>query len=290
MAADLSEGGSGRCLCGEVRYDFEGPPNWQAHCHCESCRRATSSPFTSYFGVSHGKWRWTGATAAVHASSPGVRRHFCARCGSPMAYEGERWAHEIHFHAASLDDPRAYRPTVHVNWNERLPWVVICDGLPVHRTPRRLASSDDFAPVLALIRDAFAGMEGRIDPPSSMHRLTEAALAGMAGSGEVWVLDEPGGPVACMVLTPAPDHLYLGKLAVDARFRGQGLARQMVRLAVSRARERGLPEVRLQTRVELTENHAAFAAMGFRQTGATAHPGFDRPTSLTFARPVPPGD
>jgi len=28
------------------------------------------------------------------------------------------------------------------------------------------------------------------------------------------------------------------------------------------------------------------AALGFRQTGATAHPGFARPTSLTFARTV----
>lgn len=289
MASDLSSGGSGHCLCGQVRYVFEGPPNWQAHCHCESCRRATSSPFTSYFGVGHGQWRWVGGEPAVHLSSPGVRRHFCPRCGSPMAYEGARWPHEIHFFAASLDDPTAYRPTVHVNWNERLPWVAVRDGLPVHRTPRRLTPGDDFAPVLSLIRTAFAFMDGRIDPPSSMHRLTVDALAGMAAAGEVWVLDEPEGPVACVVLTPKTDHLYLGKLAVAEAFRGQGLARQLVRLAASRARERGLPEVRLQTRVELVENHAAFTAMGFERTGATAHPGFDRPTSLTFAMPAAKG-
>ncbi|MFZ5749647.1 MAG: GNAT family N-acetyltransferase [Pseudomonadota bacterium] len=159
----------------------------------------------------------------------------------------------------------------------------------MHRTPRRLTPDDDFAPVLSLIRTAFAFMDGRIDPPSSMHRLTVDALAGMAAAGEVWVLDEPEGPVACAVLTPRTDHLYLGKLAVAEAFRGQGLARQLARLAASRARERGLPEVRLQTRVELVENHAAFTAMGFERTGATAHPGFDRPTSLTFAMPVAKG-
>lgn len=286
MISDLSAGGSGHCLCGLVRYVFDGPPDWQAHCHCESCRRATSSPFTSYFGVSHGQWRWAGIEPAVHVSSPGVRRHFCPRCATPLAYEGARWSHEIHFFAASLDDPAAYRPTVHVNWNERLPWVAICDGLPVHRTPRQLAPGDDFAPVLSLIRSAFAFMDGRIDPPSSMHRLTEADLSGTAATGEVWVLEEPEGPVACAVLTPKTDHLYLGKLAVAEAFRGQGLARQLVRLAASRARDLGRPEVRLQTRVELVENHAAFVAMGFSKVGETAHPGFDRTTSLTFALPA----
>jgi hypothetical protein len=39
-------------------------------------------------------------------------------------------------------------------------------------------------------------------------------------------------------------------------------------------------------RVELTETHATFRALGFTETGRTAHPGFDRPTSITFRRPV----
>jgi hypothetical protein len=34
------------------------------------------------------------------------------------------------------------------------------------------------------------------------------------------------------------------------------------------------------------ENHATFRALGFAEAGRTAHEGFDRPTSITFARPV----
>jgi hypothetical protein len=45
----------------------------------------------------------------------------------------------------------------------------------------------------------------------------------------------------------------------------------------------GLDHLELQTRVELTENHATFRAMGFVETGRTAHPGYDR-TSITFRR------
>jgi len=283
---DLSQGGSGHCLCGAVRYAFDAAPNWQAHCHCESCRRATSSPYTSYFGVSHGHWRWTGETPKVFMSSPGVKRHFCGTCGSPMAFEGDRWPHEIHFFAATLDDPAAFRPAAHANWNEHLPWVNPDDGLPRMRTPRRLHPGEDMAAVLRLVQDSFAFMQGRIDPPSSATRLTAAGIARQAAEGEVWVLDDLGVPVACLFLTPKTDCLYLGKLAVDARFRRQGLAQALVRHAESRAKLLVLAVLELQTRVELTENHAAFRAMGFAETGRTAHEGFDRPTTITFRKPV----
>src|SRR5690606_15911070 len=164
------------------------------------------------------------------------RRHFCDRCGTPMAYEATRWSHEIHFYAATLDDPSRYLPTLHVNWNEHLPWVKLADGLPVHRTPRRLSPDEDSGPTLALVRGAFAFMEGRIDPPSSMHRLTESAVSDQARAGEIWLLEELGAPVACIFLTPRRDSLYVGKLAVDTAYRGQGLARQLIDHAAARAK------------------------------------------------------
>ena len=278
------DGGGGRCLCGAVRYEFDGPPNWQAHCHCESCRRATSAPFTSFFAVDHARLRFTGIAPATYTSSPGVARSFCPRCGSPVAYQSPARAHELDLYALTLDDPSRFAATVHVHFNERLPWLHVSDGLPREWVPRRMAAEEDFGPVLSLLRAAFAFMEGRIDPPSSLHRLTAAALAGQAREAEVWVAEETGQPVACMVLTPQADTLYLGKLAVAETHRGQGLGRQMAEHALARARALGLSRVTLQTRVELTENHAAFEAMGFRKTGATAHAGYDRPTSFTYAR------
>ncbi|MCV2867891.1 GNAT family N-acetyltransferase [Defluviimonas sp. WL0002] len=140
--------------------------------------------------------------------------------------------------------------------------------------------------VLSLVRHAFDSMDGRIDPPSSMHRLTPGAIAEQARAGEVWVIEDLGSPIACIFLTLQGDRLYLGKLAVDDRFRGQGLARELVDHAASRARALGLSMLELQVRVELTENQHAFQSMGFQKTAETAHDGYDRPTSLTFARRV----
>lgn len=127
-------------------------------------------------------------------------------------------------------------------------------------------------------------MDGRIDPPSSMHRMSLQTLEAQAADGEVWAIGTP--PVACFVLSPKEDSLYIGKLAVASAARGRGLARRLFDLADARAAELGLDWLELQTRIELIENHATFSALGFRMTAETSHPGYDRPTSLTFRRPV----
>lgn len=151
-------------------------------------------------------------------------------------------------------------------------------------TPYRARAPFDWAALLQLIRAEFAYMEPRINPPSSMHRLTEADIAAKSETGEVWVIGAP--PVACVFLTYQPESLYIGKLAVALDQRGKGLARALVAKAEDRARELGLGWLELETRVELVENHATFARMGFHEVGRKAHAGFDRPTSITFRRAV----
>lgn len=145
---------------------------------------------------------------------------------------------------------------------------------------------DDMAAVLRLTRAEFAYMDGVINPPSSMHRLTVEDIARHASDDEVWAIGAP--PVACAVFTVKGDALYIGKLAVDGAHRGQGHARALLDLAQVRAAARGLHWLELQTRVELTANHATFRRLGFHETGRTAHPGHDRPTSITFRRAVAP--
>ena len=120
----------GRCLCGRVRFEFQGPENWRGHCHCESCRRSTSSPLTTWLGVPRAGFAFTGELPKIYVSSPGVRRSFCGTCGAPMAYENERFPDEIHLYAASLDNPEDFEPDFHVHYAERLSWLHLQDTLP----------------------------------------------------------------------------------------------------------------------------------------------------------------
>lgn len=152
--------------------------------------------------------------------------------------------------------------------------------------PRRMAADEDMGPVHSLLTMAFASMEGRIDPPSSLNRMGVVDLAKAAAASELWVIEAEAGPLACMILTPQADGIYLGKLAVAQAVRGQGLARQLIDHSILRAQALGVSAVTLQTRIELVENHAAFTAMGFDMVGTTAHPGFDRPTTVNFRRRV----
>lgn len=152
--------------------------------------------------------------------------------------------------------------------------------------PKRVRSPYDWTAILRLIQTEFAYMEARIDPPSSMHKLDVRAIAEQSESGEVWVIETDAGLAACMFLTIHPDRLYLGKLAVDYRMRGQGLARCLVEQAGKRAQALGLHALELQSRIELIENHTAFRKMGFEVTKYTAHEGFIMPTSVTMSKSI----
>ncbi len=121
---------TGHCLCGTCGFAYSGAPRFMAHCHCESCRRATAAPFTSFIGIPDGQWRWTGAPPQEYCSSPGVIRSFCPQCGSQLAYRAENFAGEIHFYAALLDEPANFVPTLHVHSDEMLPWLHLSDTLP----------------------------------------------------------------------------------------------------------------------------------------------------------------
>lgn len=121
---------TGHCLCGTVRFAARGEPKWVAHCHCESCRRATSAAFATYAGYPADAVTWTTAAPRAYASSPGVTRTFCGNCGSPMSFSGARWPGEIHLFAASFDTPETLTPHVHVYAEEQLSWVHLGDDLP----------------------------------------------------------------------------------------------------------------------------------------------------------------
>ncbi|GLS37561.1 N-acetyltransferase [Mesorhizobium tianshanense] len=144
------------------------------------------------------------------------------------------------------------------------------------------ADFDRWDEVLALIMRAFASMDGVIDPPSSAHRLTVESLRDKARQETGFAAQKDGRTVGCIFVLERANDFCVGKLAVEPGFQGQGIGRQLMQAVEDLARSRCKPAIELQTRVELTGNHAAFARLGFRETERTAHEGYDRPTSITM--------
>jgi hypothetical protein len=128
---------TGRCLCGGILYEYAGPPEEALHCHCESCRRQTSSPVATFVMVKASALRFTRGTPKEFCSSPGVWRSFCPDCGSPIAYRSERHPQIVDLYAGTLDDPGAVVPGCHVHTSEQVAWFEMLDELPRFAGSRR---------------------------------------------------------------------------------------------------------------------------------------------------------
>ncbi|RYE62702.1 MAG: GNAT family N-acetyltransferase [Oxalobacteraceae bacterium] len=140
--------------------------------------------------------------------------------------------------------------------------------------------------LLTLILSSFAYMDGVIDPPSSAHRLTPASLVQKARDETAFVAEEDGKLAGCVFLKPEHGCLYVGKLAISPAFQNRGLGRRLLSVAEDIARQHGLPALRLETRIELTSNHATFEKWGFVRTAENAHAGYARTTSIEMRKPL----
>ena len=128
---------NGHCFCKAVRFTYEGDPKSTLNCHCESCRRALSAPIATWLTIARTAFRFTAAIPEYYASSNGVRRSFCGKCGASLTYENEQRPDEIDVLACALADPAAVQPEAHIFVAERLPWFDTADQLPRYQQTRR---------------------------------------------------------------------------------------------------------------------------------------------------------
>lgn len=144
----------------------------------------------------------------------------------------------------------------------------------------------DWQALEAPLREAYAPMETRIDPPSFLTTMTLGDIARKAVDEDLFLALDGARPVACGFGTPKGTHYEIGKVAVAASHRKRGLARALMNAAAARAVALNLHGLQLFARVELTENHTTYRALGFTKHGTFTHEGYARPTALTFRRPL----
>lgn len=127
---------TGKCLCGECRFEFRGPPQQSGFCHCNMCKRATGGAFAVLAQVRLKDVSWTGRQASSYRSSPIATRGFCRRCGTPLylQYDGDE---VIRFTAGCLDNPEGLEPSGHYGVESRLAWADIAIDLPAEKTKER---------------------------------------------------------------------------------------------------------------------------------------------------------
>src|SRR5947208_13941275 len=112
MEGRMSEGFSGGCACGKVRYECNEKPLVQLICYCRDCQRASGSAYAAVLIVPRDRLAFTGPELKFHdvtANSGRImRRGFCSACGSPISIRRPETPQVEMLQAASLDDPSSF--------------------------------------------------------------------------------------------------------------------------------------------------------------------------------------
>ena len=133
------------CVCGAVQLEISGEPAVQAYCHCNSCRSWLGAPI-------HAATLWPAQNVKIvkgadnlglYKKTEASHRQFCKSCGAPVL---------IGHPAMGLTDLPAgsvaglsYKPTVHVNYGEKV--MSVRDGLPKFKDfPKEFGGSGETLP------------------------------------------------------------------------------------------------------------------------------------------------
>lgn len=119
---------TGGCQCGAVRYRANGELGFPHVCHCRMCQKASGNYFMPFAGVIWANFTVTRGDPTWFQSSDAVKRGFCARCGTPLFYDGG--TDHISITLGSLDHPEDVKPQVQTNLGRKMPWFSELDTLP----------------------------------------------------------------------------------------------------------------------------------------------------------------
>tara|TARA_R110001583_G_scaffold19481_1_gene76169 strand:- start:434 stop:823 length:390 start_codon:yes stop_codon:yes gene_type:complete len=124
---------SGSCLCGDVRYEISGEVGDIVHCHCQSCRKAHGSAFSSVAAVSDNDFSlFTKNPLGCFESSKGKNRYFCLNCGTQIYAKREGTEHII-LRLGSLDSDLQSKEKNHIWVSQKATWYELNSNLPEHQ-------------------------------------------------------------------------------------------------------------------------------------------------------------
>lgn len=132
---------TGGCLCGDIRYRIDAAPVEALYCHCRTCRHAHGAPVVAWLTVPRAGFTVATGTPVAYRSSPKAIRCFCGRCGTPLTWEAVANPALVDVSIATLDDPIAVAPAMHLWTENQIAWFDTADQLPRHPKNERGTST-----------------------------------------------------------------------------------------------------------------------------------------------------
>ncbi len=115
---------TGGCHCGAVRYQVNGAPVYTALCHCNDCRKSSGAPMVAWAAYPEASFSLLRGTPRMFNGTGESCRNFCPDCGTGLFFRNAKVIPGlVDIQIATLDDPNALPPQIHIQTAERLHWI-----------------------------------------------------------------------------------------------------------------------------------------------------------------------
>ena len=129
---------AGGCLCGAVRYECGGEPQFSLQCHCRDCQRQSGAPHVATVRVPATEFRIVRGTpkryVAKADSGNDITRVFCGDCGTPLYVQVSTRADIVGVRVCTFDDPSWFRPEANIFAKSAQPWDHMDPAVPKFAT------------------------------------------------------------------------------------------------------------------------------------------------------------
>lgn len=123
---------TGSCLCGGIRYEVRGEIGEIVQCHCQRCRKASGTAFTTNAPINVSDFHIVQGEHLLKKfqSSATIQRCFCSECSSAIISIRAEMPDLYRLRIGTLDTPLEQKPTMHIFVADKAEWDEICDDLP----------------------------------------------------------------------------------------------------------------------------------------------------------------
>jgi hypothetical protein len=132
ISKDLNAAVPGQCSCGAVHVEIDFPARWAWHDHSAASRHAHGAAYATYVGSWRRRFRIThGKSSITHYvdAQAGTTRSFCARCGTPIAYERARSPHMVNVPRALFKTRTGRQARYHIAIEQMPEWTYLGEPL-----------------------------------------------------------------------------------------------------------------------------------------------------------------
>jgi hypothetical protein len=122
----------GACVCGAVEVEIGVPARWAWHDHAAASRHAHGAAYATYVGSWRSRFRFVAGEEHVtryEDEAAGTVRSFCARCGTPLAYERARSPKMVNVPRALFTTRTGREPRYHMNLAQQADWTYLGEPL-----------------------------------------------------------------------------------------------------------------------------------------------------------------